>query len=244
MYDVKELEEQWKQYDRRRKRPVIVFTILGLLVSGIIFYLYSNGILNKLVDQVILSHSTMNEVNSTVKSVALVEKNISKADVLEKKEFNIEVSSSEEPQEKKKFNIEVSSSLKEVKPYEMAQLEPILEESKPLSYQNKKENLKLDIADRQDEAAYKDVERRFYETRDTADSLFLARHFYMKGEYKKAEYWALQTNKIDDTLEEAWLLFAQAKAKMGEKKKAIKALKAYIQRSDSLRAKRLLDQIQ
>jgi len=34
------------------------------------------------------------------------------------------------------------------------------------------------------------------------DSLFLASNYYKKGAYKKAVYWALQTNKIDKNIEE------------------------------------------
>ncbi|MBD3791755.1 MAG: CDC27 family protein [Campylobacterales bacterium] len=101
----------------------------------------------------------------------------------------------------------------------------------------------LDILETSSVTAYKDVESRFYQTHDTDDSLFLAKSYFNRGEYKKAEYWALQTNKVDNTIEESWLLFAHAKAKLGQKQDAIKVLKSYIAKTNSIEAKRLLEQI-
>jgi hypothetical protein len=61
--------------------------------------------------------------------------------------------------------------------------------------------------------------------------------------YKKAEYWALQTNRINEKIEDSWLIFATAKAKQGKKNEAMKVLRAYIDKTDSVRAKELYGRI-
>jgi hypothetical protein len=89
-------------------------------------------------------------------------------------------------------------------------------------------------------SAYKDVEKRFADTADPDDSLFLARTYYEKGNNKKAIYWALQTNKLNSNIEESWIIFAKAKARSGHKSEAIRVLSNYVKRSNSREAQRLL----
>ncbi len=92
--------------------------------------------------------------------------------------------------------------------------------------------------------AYKDVEKRFLESHDIDDALFLARSYYKKGDYKKSEYWALEINKLDEDMEESLLIFVKSKVKMGRKNEAISILTTYVQRSDSQEAKKLLYRIE
>jgi len=60
----------------------------------------------------------------------------------------------------------------------------------------------------------------------------------------EAEQWALSANKLNNSLEESWLLFAKSKAKLGKKKEALKILVSYYKKSNSIKAKRLIGQIQ
>jgi tetratricopeptide (TPR) repeat protein len=91
--------------------------------------------------------------------------------------------------------------------------------------------------------AYKDVERRFRRSHNINDSIFLANMYYKKKNYQKAIYWSMQTNKLDNNIEESWLIFAKSKVKLGHKNEAMRVLKAYIKRSNSYEAKKLLKKL-
>lgn len=104
-------------------------------------------------------------------------------------------------------------------------------------------NLNIEVTDIDTNKAYREVENRFRLSHDTADSLFLAKAYYRKGKYKKSEYWALQTNKVNDRIEESWLIFIQAKLKQGQKNEAIRILNAYIDKTNSAEAKILLQKV-
>ena len=106
-----------------------------------------------------------------------------------------------------------------------------------------KVKMHLNIIETTSLSAYKDVAKRFNQSHDTDDSLFLAKSYYRKGNYKKAEYWALQTNKVNENIEESWLIFAKSKVKLGRKNEAIRILTVYIKKSNSVEAKSLLDKI-
>lgn len=138
-------------------------------------------------------------------------------------------------------------------PFEVAKNEPVLEEVESFSSRERVEEnvpkrkserkVHINIIEIADVVAYKDIEDRFYETREIEDSLFLARSYFNKGNYKKAEYWALQTNKVDDSIEESWLIFAKSKVKLGHQNEAIKILKLYLKKHDSRDAVRLLEKL-
>ena len=88
-----------------------------------------------------------------------------------------------------------------------------------------------------------DIAKRFRRTHDKDDAVFLARYYSDKKQYKKALNWALEANKLDSNIEESWLIFARAKAKLGQRMEAIRVLQAYCDRSRSAKAKKLLDRI-
>jgi tetratricopeptide (TPR) repeat protein len=107
----------------------------------------------------------------------------------------------------------------------------------------KRDGIKIEIVEtdtKRDTNVYRMIEKRFKMTHDPEDGLFLARYYLKRKNYKKAEYWALQTNRIDSSIEESWLIFAEAKAKSGHKKDAIVVLKEYLKENDSIKAKKLL----
>jgi len=123
---------------------------------------------------------------------------------------------------------------------------PILDDTKePISEEipEVKKRVHLKIIESTSVTAYKDVEKRFLESHDIDDSLFLAKSYYKKGNYKKAEYWALQTNKLDENIEESLLIFVKSKMKQGSKNEAIAILTDYVKKSNSQEAKNLLYRI-
>jgi len=101
----------------------------------------------------------------------------------------------------------------------------------------------IEVTPKKSSGSVQQIESRFKVTRDKDDALFLARYYYEKKAYSKALKWALETNKIDSDIEESWLIFAKAKAQLGQRIEAIRVLQAYYDRSGSEQAKSLLSQI-
>lgn len=257
MYDIKELEEEWHLYNKRRKRPLYILVFLILLVTVIVL-LYVNDKINFKLDRFDFSGlvSSGNENENVIDQKAVSETKVINSEVptvIDKPKLLSQSDTKDNTiivQDTPKLIIHT-----EPKAYDLAKAEPVLEVSDSLRATNqidviekKSEELSgkkihLDILETSSVTAYKDVERRFYQTHDPDDSLFLAKSYFNRGEYKKAEYWALQTNKVDNNIEESWLIFAQSREKLGYKQDAIKVLRSYIKRSNSLEAKRLLENI-
>lgn len=87
------------------------------------------------------------------------------------------------------------------------------------------------------------MKNKFNQHPNSRDALLLAGGFYEKKDYKQAELWALKANKMDAKLEESWLLFAKAKAKLGRSQEAIQILVSYYKKSDSSKARLLIEKI-
>ena len=242
MYDIKPLEEEWDKYQKKKRKPYMIIGVLILLAgTGVGVLYYTKGI------DFLLMERNSTEPKIEKKELAFIEnKSLDKLEI-EKPEQIAEASetsetsdeivedlplSSDRPIRKKprvKMNI-VTTEMPTVK-------KNVAEKEKP------HKRVHLTITETSTSSAYKDVAERFRETHDTDDSLFLARTYYNMGKYKKAEYWALQTNNVNSTIEESILIFAKAKVKLGHKNEAIRILSKYIKGSDSAEAKALLKQI-
>jgi len=107
----------------------------------------------------------------------------------------------------------------------------------------KKKSILIQVTERGSKDIAADIENRFEFAKDKSDSLFLAKYYYDKMEYAKAEKWALETNKLDNTIEESWLIFAKAQAKQGKRVEALKVLQAFYEQSGSPAARVLMDKI-
>jgi predicted Zn-dependent protease len=92
-------------------------------------------------------------------------------------------------------------------------------------------------------ALAKTIESRFKDTKDYDDAMFLAKYYYAKRVFKRAEYWAMQANSIDSSQEDSWIIFAKSKAKQGKRADALRVLQAYFDRTGSMRVKNLIDRI-
>ena len=140
----------------------------------------------------------------------------------------------------KDSNSTSTNTLSQKAPLVLIEDVPILDDNETIK-NNKK--VDLHIVKTSSSIAYREVERRFLQSHDTEDALFLAKSYYAKGNYAKAEYWALEANKVDDNIEESWLIFAKAKAKQGQINEAIRILTSYIRKSNSVQAKSVLYKI-
>jgi len=110
--------------------------------------------------------------------------------------------------------------------------------------QEEKNIKKITIKRRESENDIKEVLSRFQQNNNPALSLFAAKKYYELGNYKQAYNYALITNKINNDIEESWLIFARSLIKLGKKDQAVKTLQKYISYSHSSNAQILLDEIQ
>jgi len=249
MYDIKPLEEEWKQYKKNKKKPY--------LISFIVFILSFVSIYSFLNYKTIFFPKISN-LNSSENTKLKIKKNSS---ILLDNELSV-------------IQVKTQEMIENIKPIVKLKVEkriensvptlpvvddiPVLEDKPKRKVVRKKLNnikvtrkkiekprrkMHLNIIESSSVGAYKDVEKRFYQSHDTDDSLFLAKSYYRKGNYKKSEYWSLQTNKVNTNIEESWIIFAKSKVKLGRKNEAMRILTNYLKHSNSRAVKNLLYQL-
>jgi len=246
MYDIKPLEEEWKQYKKNKKKPYLIFLVVFVLFLVSIF---------SFLNYKTISFPKISNLNSSENTKLKTKKNSS---ILLDNELSVIQVNKQEMIE----NIKPIVKLKVEKRIEngvptlpIVDDIPVLEDKPKRKVVRKKLNnikvtkqkiekprkkMHLNIIESSSVSAYKDVEKRFYQSHDTDDSLFLAKSYFRKGNYKKSEYWSLQTNKVNTNIEESWIIFAKSKVKLGRRNEAIRILTNYAKRSSSGVAKNLL----
>ena len=249
MYDVEGLEKKWKQYKSKQRMPWIVSAVLiVLIIVAIVFRADFSAMVSKY----------SKDDNSSVKSEKIVPKSkplkpyvptmVPKSESNQSVQEIAPVKSSEESNksvEKKKIppmSIEVSDMKEEpAREYKRKYLKIEVTER----YQAKKKQTEKSKkpTKKKKKRTIKSVEKNFSSSRSYHDSLYLARAYYKKGNYPKAQKWALVTNDLNSKLEESWLIFAKSKVKMGERREAEQILSAYIGKTNSTKAKALLRKI-
>ena len=73
---------------------------------------------------------------------------------------------------------------------------------------------------------------------------FLARSYFQKRNYNKALQWALETNKLDDTIEESLFIFVESKVILGHKSEGLSILRNYMNKTHSSAAQKLLEKLE
>jgi tetratricopeptide (TPR) repeat protein len=221
MYNIKALEEEWKRYNRKRRRPLYLLLLVVLAVSiAAIFWMNADivGEYRKLLS----SESTDEKMTKHTENIYLDKAFVS----LEKRSRETLIDAPMEP--------DTGMDVSDIQAVGRVEAKPV----------HVKKKLHIEVIETgKNRNSFKELEKRFRLGHDTDDSLFLAKSYYERGNFKKAEYWALQTNKVNENIEESWLIFAKAKAKRGQRNEAIRILNAYIKRTHSVEAKVLLEKI-
>lgn len=266
MHDLRALEEEWKKYKRRKSMP---YWVLGLFVfisffSLLSYYLLSHKTVSsyKETSTIIENVPKFTQVIVTPQGKTVEDnklKNHSLPGAVNEREYvenmhpdllpdNKIISGSKDTSV---HNKHLSQQSNRQLSYHSAPVEPVLEEVEVLSESNRyafddesKKSVKLDIIGSQNLSILREIEERYYNAPNVDDALFLARSYYEKGMYDKVELWALEVNKLDETVEESWLLFIKAKLYKGYTNEAKNILLKYIEETDSLHAKRLLQKIE
>ncbi len=98
-----------------------------------------------------------------------------------------------------------------------------------------------DISDKRKVEILKD---RLEVSPNAATAIEVSELYYRTEDFKESLKWALNANDLDKENESSWLLFAKSSFKLGQKERAISALREYVQRSGSENAKSLLEKIE
>jgi len=229
MYNIKPLEEDWKKYQNKKKKPYYIALLIIILV--VILFLFFNKrnevfdvYMNKL-DNISVDTSDFESIPS--ESVTLVNQGLVRLETL---------------------NIPIKKSLDAVDKLNEVLVDiPVLDlkqESNIQDNDSNREKVHLEIIETSSVTAYEDVEKRFAQSNDIDDALFLARSYYKKENYKKSESWAYEVNKLDSNLEEGLFIFIKSKVKLGRKNDALSILSNYLKKSNSDEAKKLLYKIE
>lgn len=241
MYDIKQLEDEWKRYRKKKLKPWYIGTVILVALTLIIIVFQTNFKVNFSALKTYFETSTEIkplENNAKSKDIVVPDKMKIKEtvlldDALDKLEVKDNMIEMADKVVKSRDNILVDIPiLDDTNEY------PVEEEIEP------RKKIHLEIIDSTSVSGYKDVEKRFFESHDIDDALFLAKSYYKNGNYKKAEYWALETNKLDDSQEESLLIFVKSKVKLGHKNEALSILTSYVKQSNSQEAKKLLYRIE
>jgi tetratricopeptide (TPR) repeat protein len=216
MHDIQKLEAQWRWYKRRQIfRPL--FATLGIVATGALVY-YAWPILSaKLSSESAKSDHAANTAAAVPSQNTTIQTPLSTKAALPVVPLA------------RRGSWEMSFAGAEL--------------PKPQSESTGTKQVDIEVQSRKSEHTAKEIEERFRFAKDKDDALFLARFYYDKKQYKEALKWSLETNKLDSDIEESWLLFAQSKAKLGQRKEAIRVLQAYYDRTGSAKSKKLLDHI-
>ncbi len=263
MLNIHELEKRWLQYKIKSYIPYLVLALtLIFILTSVIFFMNgskedNNEVKNNSVKKTKqTSLEKQEEKTKPVKNAvqtAIANKPIYQTNE-DKKEQTTKISSTQnhlilKPSMEFMKNIHTSTpdsyhptSIPTKKKTEKKVVKKRKEVSKQKAPQEEK--VQITIKRRESENDIKEVIKRFQKNNNPALSLFAAKKYYELGNYKQAYNYALVTNKINNDIEDSWLIFAKSLVKLGKKEQALKTLREYIKYSHSSNAQVLLDEIQ
>jgi len=228
MYDIAELEKKWQRYHSKRLMMRILIGLAILIVLAIPFIYVSYKSVPGLKHEKALSAPGDKNQSEAHERVAESDRGDSAMLKPEVPSFSKETSGPKSSRRKTGMKISISNQGGQA----IAEGETA-EEKK----------IRLEMVEAKNRQVIKEIEARFPATRDYEDAMYLAKYYYGKRQYRKAEYWALQANTIDSSKEESWLIFGKSKAKQGRRADALRVLQAYYDRSGSTHVKELIDRI-
>ena len=245
MYDVESLEREWKKYRLKKQIPWIVLSLVVILILSV-YLVFRTEFSSMLSDYFHDQNRTLSKIEKKQEHPAL---KTQVPTMLPKRESNLSVQKSESVKE-----TNVSSPEKEKHPrMDIA----MVDQEEVSSQERKRKHMTIVLTDRNAKdqkatrsAAHKSRKRTIKSAQESfsrsgsyRDALYVAKEYYRKGRYSSAQKWALIANNINNENEDSWLVFAKAKAKLGQRKDAEQVLSAYIKKSHSTKAKILLQKI-
>ncbi|WP_457605835.1 hypothetical protein [Nitratifractor sp.] len=225
MYDIEELEAQWKRYRMKRylRHALIAVILLAVLLLPILYYTIQPFSGGEKDTNTVLATAKPQSSKAEKQETATVQGRSSHEEVLK---TEVPTMRKEPAQTKPKMMISFSDQAPAGSPAGQ-----------------RRGKVELDMVKKANRSVVREIERRFPLSRDYDDAMYLAKYYYGKKDYKKSEYWAMQANMVDSTRPESWILFGKSKAKRGRRKDALKVLQAYYDRTGNMEVKQLIDRI-
>ncbi len=261
MYDVKALEAKWRLYKRKRRLKKILLgsSLSLLLVVPFLFWVFTKSIEKKADTQVSASSKKNIQAPVAIKpkwqeatAIATLSlkpkvKDIQSRQILVE-QVEVPVKSTQSPKMAEIPILDAPAPLNTAADRHKNRVQTANQNSTkrtdPVAQVHKKApKLKIIIKESSSSYALDAIRKRFGMTHRASDALFLARQYYLSKNFQEAEDWSFKANKLDSSLQEAWLLFAKSKVKLGKTQEAISVLRAYYANSRSSKAKRLLEMI-
>jgi len=215
MYDVDKIEKEWYRYRRKKIFKAVGITTVVLSIISFVILSPNLGI-------------SFGDSNSTV-----IATNITKAKIIDEPK-RVNRLETQVPSLEPKANIENRK---------VGQMVFQSSEDSIKKEPRKRKKLHIEVTSRDGKSIAKDIESRFKFAKDKDDALFLAKYYYDKNMYSKSEIWALEANKIDNNMDNSWIIFAKSLAKQGKRAESLKVLQSYYDKSSSINAKKLMDKI-
>jgi len=257
MRNSSKLEAKWRLYKYKQFIPYIIVLVLSLILIIYYFLKDNNSDLQTMDYELISSNSTEDIILAREPLAIHGDFNLLEPEIISyfiaakqicvvKPILNFKITNDD-----KNESIELDTALPKNENIEIKDVlsQPSSQEvclDLPTENKNGREKvpkkIKFDTINSTD--AIGDIMRRFNQSKDPNDSLFLANNFYESGDYSKALYWAIETNKITEDIEDGWLLMAKSKAKLGDKNEAVRILRAYSSKKISLEASELARSIE
>jgi tetratricopeptide (TPR) repeat protein len=241
MYDMKQLEDEWKLYRKKKLRPWYIGTVILIVLMFSIILFQKNLKINFSALKTYFETSKEIQTSGNRKSL----EDAAASNTLKVKE-SLLIDDALEGLEVKENMIEMDAKVVKESNGILVDI-PVLDDTNEGTVEGEsgvRKAIDLEIIDSTSVSGYQDVERRFFESHDIDDALFLARSYYKNGNYEKAQYWALETNKLDEDEEESLLIFVKSKVKLGHKNEALSILTSYVKQTDSKEGKKLLYRIE
>jgi tetratricopeptide (TPR) repeat protein len=261
MYDIPELEKKWRKYKRNKiKKPLMIVAIATVTILGV-GALVTTYVLNKQTDKKTeqkVEVVAQKETPVAVKKVKQTNQQVNEQAIIIKKIPNSTQATAATANGNQNTNSNIvnaqdnsANALIDISKAEIVQPNVPGDEIRMIGFTKKEKNkvkkkytdiiipkqAEIDIEEREKIAELKD---KFKISQDPHDSLEIAKYYYERGNYKKAESWAVSTNNLDGDIEDSWLIFAKSRAKQGFRTDAIKVLQAYYDETNSKKAKDLL----
>ncbi len=241
MYEIEELEAQWRRFRRKRymRRGLIVLSILLLLGIPMVYVSYKER-KKETASSVVDTGNKKNIVNSIKKTPSELPsiKAANKVPLSVAKPLQTEVPSM---QKQSPTKVPSETSVSQKPKMTISFVEPTSSEKASTSI--KRGSMQMQTVNVANASVIRKLEKRFPLSRDYDDAMYLAKYYYGKHNYRKAEYWAMQANTVDSSQAESWMIFAKSKAKQGHRKEALKILQAYYDRYGNMEVKLLIDRM-
>ena len=217
MHNIGQLEAQWKRYKKKKRRPLYLSIVIVVAFTALVLWMIKNN-------QTISFHVFKKDVSVALPTPSSVSENDVNSHLL----VDGFITALDE---------EIDTGMSEMNAHQ----DIIIDIPEHIRHQDK---IHLEVTDSSNVSAYQDIEKRFLQNPDIDDALFLSKGYYRQGQYEKAAYWALETNKLDESLEESILIFVKSKVKLKHSNEATSILRNYIEKSNSPKAVELLYRIE